>query len=461
MRNAERGASQIPLVICIVLLLVAGFFAYNQYEAASELEGRLSRIKDSAKTTGTLQPDDSEVMRHIGFAVGLGSKLRTRLDEVGVETGSRDEENPDLVVSPTKLRATTQKFLDACDKGAFVVEFPTARYIEDTGSGTIKVQQGQEKVSISYGGTRDLRGAKPDMTAVIDYVVVPGMQRMVNDIKRYRDAYVAAMSAKEAADAAGKAAIAEKDATIKGKSEEFATMEGQKNQKIADLTRERDEALASKQASEDEKNKAVAALTAERNALRSELDKASGAVQVLKARKRAIEADTSPDGTVLSVSDKQDFVVIDIGKVNNNLTAGPNFDVYAIGKGGQEIPKGVIKVARVEAGSSECRVLDVYDRFNPIAPGDRIRSYFYSPKETIHVALVGRFHKMGKSDAARRLQTLGVVVDEKVTTNTTYLIVGDRESENQPIEETPEYKAAEIWGIPHISENELSKFTMY
>jgi hypothetical protein len=461
MRNAERGASQIPLVICIVLLLVAGFMAYNQYEAASAFEGRLTRIKEAAKAAGQLQPTDEDIIRQINFANGLGSKLKNRLDEVGPLTGGRDDENPDLVVSPAKLKATIQKFLDNCDKGAYVVEFPTPRYIDDPQSGVIKVQQGTDKTVVSYLGTKDLRGVAPDMTAVIEYVVASGLQRMVNDIKRYRDAYIGAMTAKETADAAARAAIAEKDAVIKGKGEEYATMEGQKNQKISDVTRERDDALAGKQAAEEEKNKTVAALTAERNALRSELDKASGAVQVLKARKRNIETDTSPDGAILSVSEKQDFAVVDIGRTSNNLIAGTVFDVYAIGKGGQEVPKGVIKISRVEGGTSECRVLDVFDRFNPIAPGDKIRSLFYSPKEVIHVALVGRFRKMGKSDAARRLQSLGVVVDDKVTTNTTYLVVGDKESENQPIEETPEYKAAEIYGIPHISENELSKFTMY
>ena len=154
-------------------------------------------------------------------------------------------------------------------------------------------------------------------------------------------------------------------------------------------------------------------------------------------------------------------MVIDLGKSSNNLMAGTNFDVYAIGKGGMEILKGSVKVTKVDGNSSECRVLDVVDAFNPVSPGDKIRSVFYSPKEITHVVLVGRFSKMGKSDASRRLQSLGVVVDEKVTTGTTYLIVGAPESDALPIEETAEYKSADLYGIPRISEKELSKFTMY
>ena len=90
-----------------------------------------------------------------------------------------------------------------------------------------------------------------------------------------------------------------------------------------------------------------------------------------------------------------------------------------------------------------------------------VRSLIYSPKEPTHVALVGRFQKMGKSDAARRLEQLGVIVDDKVTVHTTYLVVGSPESEAQPIEETAEYKTATLYGIPFLSEKELSRLTMY
>jgi len=284
---------------------------------------------------------------------------------------------------------------------------------------------------------------------------------MVNDIKRYRDAYAAALTAKEVAEASYRTTLEEKDKEIRAKVEELSALEARKSQDIATLRSQLSDAEAAKAASEEEKNKAVAALTSERNTWRSEAEKASAAVQVLKQRKREIEVDTSPDGTILSVGDKQEFAVIDIGKKTNNLSPGTNFEVYSIVKGGQEISKGTVKVSKVDADSSNCRILEIHDAFNPIVAGDKIRSITYSPREVIHVALVGRFTRMGKSDAARRLQELGVVVDERVSTQTTYLVVGEKESEAQPIEETPEYKAAELYGIPKISEKELGRFTSY
>ena len=68
MRNAERGASQIPLVICIVLLLVASFFAYTQYSDRESAEARLNGILEAAKNPAALNPGDGDVKALIAFA---------------------------------------------------------------------------------------------------------------------------------------------------------------------------------------------------------------------------------------------------------------------------------------------------------------------------------------------------------------------------------------------------------
>jgi hypothetical protein len=461
MRNRERGASQIPLVICIVLLLIAGVFAYTKYSEAESLEGRLNQILDAAKEKdAATPPSDSTVKDLLRQIRGPIREAKGRLDEVLAETGGVDEENPDLVVSPTKLRNTRNKFLEASDKGEFVVKFPTTVYKPNEGGGVIGSPSGNE-VEAKYFLTKDLKGSNPDLTNIIEYIVVPGARRMVSDIKHYRDLYEQAQATKDTSEAAYRADLEKKDAEIRAKVEENAALESRKNQDITDLRKQVQDAEAAKASAEQEKTREVEKLTAERNGYRSELEKASAQVQVLKSRKRAIETDTSPDGSVLSISDAQDFAVIDLGKGNNNLLPGTNFDVYGIGKGGQEIPKGMIKVTKVEDDSSSCAVLDVFDRFNPIAPGDKIRSMTYSPKETVHVALVGRFQRMGKGDMAQRLRSLGVVVDDKVSISTTYLVVGAPENEAAPIEETPEYKAAELYGIQKLTEKELSRFTRY
>jgi hypothetical protein len=460
MRNRERGASQLPLVICIVLLLIAAVFAFMQYSDKETLTARLTTIQTAAKEEGVAGlPSDRQIIDLIDFAQGPARDAKARLEEVVVETGGGEEEILDLVISPTKLKNTRNKFLDASSAGEFVVEFPIEVY-KASDDGGVGVQQGNKMV-VSYFLNKDLRQSKPDMTNILEYMVIPGARRMIADIKRYRDLAQQATTMKLTAEEGYRKDLTAKDAEIRAKIDENAALDARKAQDISDLRNQVQTAEAAKTAAEEEKAKAIAELTAERNALRSQNEQLSGQVQVLKAKKRAIEEDTSPDGEVLSIGENQTFAVINLGRANNNLLPGTNFDIYAIGKGGMEIPKGVLKVKKVDDETAECAILQVFDRFNPIAQGDQIRSMTYSPKETVHVALVGRFQKMGKSDAAARLKQLGVVVDDKVTIHTTYLVVGAPESESQPIEDTPEYKAAELYGIQKLTERELSRFTMY
>ena len=94
MRNRERGASQIPLVICIVLLLIAGVFAYTKYSEAESLEGRLNQILDAAKEKdAATPPSDSTVKDLLRQIRGPIREAKGRLDEVLAETGGVDEEN--------------------------------------------------------------------------------------------------------------------------------------------------------------------------------------------------------------------------------------------------------------------------------------------------------------------------------------------------------------------------------
>ncbi|MCK6480432.1 MAG: hypothetical protein HUU06_05520 [Planctomycetaceae bacterium] len=460
MRHRESGSSQIPLVICIVLLLIAGFFAYSQSTEREAAEVALKAIRDTAKASGDVNPPgDGKIKDMITFAKGLGSQQKARLEDIAVEVGARDEGNPDLVVDPAKIKGVRDNFVQALDKGEFVIEFPLERFIE-TPDGGVKVQEAEGKAIVNYA-RRELALARPELVSVIDVIVVPAMRRMVRDIKTYRDAYVAAVAAKETAEAQYRTTVAAKDAEIRAKVEEYNALESRKAQEIADLRRQKDESDARAAAAEEEKNQRVAALTAELAQAKKTVDMATSETKILKQRKRAIEEDVSPDGRILTADETQSIAVVNIGRSNNNLMPGTNFDVYGIAKGGREVPKGVIKISKVDGSTSTAAVVELFDVYNPIVQGDYIRSKTYSPTETIHVALVGRFSRMGKSDAARRLEALGVVVDPVVGVDTHFLVVGAPESETQPIEETPEFKAAQVYNVQLLTEKELGRMTMY
>jgi len=460
MRNAERGASQVPLVICVFLLLIAGFFAFDENSKRTIAEERLNKITAVAKDPDSSSPATDQKVMDLIRDGQKGPAAVIRLGEIAEVTGGREDENPELVVSPNKIAQARDRLMTALDSGEFVIEIPLERFIESPDT-NIKVIKEEKSVKINLGGTRELRGAKPEVVSVLDVVVIPALQRCASLVKLYAQANEASKAAKAAADAAYAQALSGKDAQIQSKVEETAALEARKAEELSRVTRERDDALAGKSAAEEELDRVKSERSIEVAGLTADLQRKAAEVQVLKQRKRAVETDTSPDGTVIAVGTNQSSVIIDLGKVNNNLLPGTTFDVYAIGKGGQEIPKGAIKVLRVGPATSDGKVTAAYDSREPIIPGDRIRSMTYSPSEVIHVALVGRFSRMGRSDAAARLKALGVVVDEKVGVSTHYLVVGSDESDTQPVQESEAYKAAELYGVTMISENELSRFTAY
>ena len=279
MRNAERGSSQIPLVICIFLLLGAAFMAYSQYTDNQALDARIKRLQDSARSgESTMAPSDQAIMDYVKFARGDGAKFQGHLEKVGEVVGAKNEADMTLVVDPAKVSTSCSRVLESLDKKDFTVEFPVDRYLDDPQTGGIKVQEQAGKIIVKYGGTQDLRGVRPDMTNILDFVCIPAMNRMVSDIKRYRDAYATAMRDKLAAEDAHRKTLAQKDSEIKAKVEETVAVEARKNQEVVDLRRQLSEAEAAKAAAEEEKNKLHAQLTAELKTAKTEAEKKSGEV---------------------------------------------------------------------------------------------------------------------------------------------------------------------------------------
>ena len=93
MRNVERGSSQVPLVICIVLLLVAAFFAYDEHGKRVSIENRLKGIQSAAAdpdSPGT--PSDDAIKGLIGKGLeGPASTVRLRdLGSIDLEARQRD-----------------------------------------------------------------------------------------------------------------------------------------------------------------------------------------------------------------------------------------------------------------------------------------------------------------------------------------------------------------------------------
>lgn len=152
-------------------------------------------------------------------------------------------------------------------------------------------------------------------------------------------------------------------------------------------------------------------------------------------RTRVIETD-DPDGEVAYSTTESVF--INLG-ASNNIIPGLKFFVYAPGVSGAWNYRGKIQVVRVnEDDVSECRVIDLKDRFSPISRGDKIfNKVFRTPTEVFTRGPV-RLTFMGKFRASERemrylvtqLKRIGVDVQESMT-HWTELLVVDREFETE------------------------------
>ena len=195
MHDPERGGSQVPLGIAILLLLVAGGIAYSEYDARVAAEKDLDEILAAASDGASPSKSKGDAIACITRVRDLCARQEDRLYEILEVTGGADEENPELVVDPAKLKTVQTRFLEALDKGEFVVEVPLQN----------------EKVVIQYGGTRELRGARPELSNIVDVVAMPALRRMFADVRRYSDLYGQALDTMAAKDAAVAALTAERD----------------------------------------------------------------------------------------------------------------------------------------------------------------------------------------------------------------------------------------------------------
>lgn len=199
MHDPECGGSRVPMVFSILLLLVAGFFACNEYGARVAVEKDLNEILAAASDASSpSKATKVDAIHYITKARGIYARQKDRLEEIREVTGGGDEADPELVVDPAKLKAVQTRFLEMLDKGEFVQEIP--------------LEGG--KFLFRYGGTSELRGARPDLSSIVDVVAIPAMRRMMADIKRYVNLYEQALATQQAADARYRETLAAKEAIV-------------------------------------------------------------------------------------------------------------------------------------------------------------------------------------------------------------------------------------------------------
>src|SRR5262249_29139416 len=127
-----------------------------------------------------------------------------------------------------------------------------------------------------------------------------------------------------------------------------------------------------------------------------------------------------PDGEVVLADNG--VAILNRGR-QHWLMPGTVFDVWGIAKGGAKYKKGTVKVTSTDVETSRAAILEENPN-DPIGRGALVQSLTYSPNRKLHFAFVGEFRKMGRSQAEALMKKLGAIVDDKVSSETNYLVMG-------------------------------------
>jgi hypothetical protein len=445
MRGLQRGASYVPLIIVIVLLLFAVVWAYAKTSEVDHLKMELNRKTDE---------HSKEMDRRTKLSTYLVQKVAP-LTGFAIEAGSQDPP-VEYATDFRKMEQFIRRNLDDL-RNKYLREFPVSAYTVDD-SGGIKRETSGDKVKIVYIEPGNIPS---ETTLELLYVnMASAMERMLVDITRLVNEIDRLNQAATAARTAYDNTIAEKDSTITQKTTDYNDLQSRSATREQELSANVNQLQDRVREAEDALENEQKARRDEVARLRSDLLKAGQDVVKAKERRHEREMPVGPDGEVLAVTDAQDIVVLNRGK-DKHMVVGLNFDVYDFVKGALRRKKGTVVVIDVSENTARARVIERLNPMVPIVQGDLFESIAYNPEEKIHFVLVGRFEKYGKSDAARRLGELGAAVDKAVGIETDFLVIGAPETEEDNLRESDDYRRAVELGVKVITEAQLSQFLNY
>lgn len=288
----------------------------------------------------------------------------------------------------------------------------------------------------------------PQNVRVYSDVQGPSIQRL-QQVTRERDDALAEsarlrndLTAKEDA---VRSALAENSKALADAHREKDELQSSLNTQIVSIERERD-------AGRDELrtlNSQISTLRTlsdqQQRDLRNEIARFQQRNSVLSDRLNSVErrAATS-DGAVLSSAPDLGMVWIDRG-FSDRVTTGMEFEVR---NANTNAVKGRVKIKRTEASRSEAVVLQQLDKYDPIRTDDLLFNAIYDPNRTPVAVLLGNgFGRYDSADLSALLSQAGVEVREEISSETDYILLGtpffDEETgDMMPWEGQDAYKSA-------------------
>jgi hypothetical protein len=249
--------------------------------------------------------------------------------------------------------------------------------------------------------------------------------------------------------------LAAAKAETAAKAKDVATLGAEREKERADAAAKIAELDAKLAALQEERTKSETALTADRQKEIASRDKtiaeqigkiAKGDQEIAKLRAE-IEGGKNPDkingaeprppqasGKVLNVAGAGDAATVYLGLgQKNRVTPGMSFSVFPA-SGIPSDPnnsKGKIVVTSVDERSSQCRIVLLRDRNNPILPDDLVYNLFLDRARKFVV--VGLFDiygtrapdAPGAEEVKLLIQRYGGIIQDEVTTDTDYVVMGE------------------------------------
>ena len=421
MNRRIRGAATVGLIwviVLVVLLLIAGSSAYVFASDKTDVEGQLREAKVAILANETKYREAASKVARLSEIVGFRNEddksSESRADEAKGRVAALQEANSAWL---GKDASTLARVLDAYDAK-----------VAELNKEIAEAKQQHAAAEASRAATerslREVTTAKDEDKAKIS-----------KELQDERDRN----SAQESAD----------------------------KSRIEELNGRLTAADAKARAEKEE-------LEAKLVALNDEVKKRDGRIAELSKRVETIRLPEEPDGSVVQVS-TAGTCYIDLGS-KQLLRRGTRFKVFTYGKNGAMREKGMVEVSSVQDSMAECTVVDVKDRLDPIARGDKISAPNYDPEMPREFVLTGRFPSgYSRAMVADRLRALGAKVAEKVGPTTDFLVLGESETAAAPADgeeaeseaggeggaETGDMQRAQLYRVQILPVREILEFLKY
>jgi hypothetical protein len=420
MNRGVLGAATVGVVWVIslvVLLLFSGGFLYLLASERATLEANAARA-DREK--------DAETER--------ANAALLRVIELSKVVGFRNEQDPDSRTDVAQVAGTIQQLQDNYSAhGISKEQSSLSRVVE-------RMKARLDEL------TRQLNESKQQATAAEQ--ARASLEQAKNDLSNQKDE-----------------AYAQLQRQLQDERDRNASQETADRNRIDELNKRQTDLEARARSEKEALETRVAELV-------GEVRKRDGRIAELQKKVEYIRLPDEPDGSVVAVSNANTCYV-DLG-TRDLLRRGTRFKVFTYGKGGEIREKGMIEVSSVREDSAEATVIELRDRYDPIARGDRIAAPNYDPKMPREFVLIGRFPTgYSRAMVADRLRALGANVADKVGPTTDFLVVGDKETgaaaeggeeEGAAADETAEpeeMKLAQLYRVQILPVREILEFLNY